>query len=392
MANIYVVGNEGSFTWLATNRRYGRGHKLIGGYTQPSLLVNLAIGKTSRITESAIVPIWNSNSGTIKFDQQKDEDTTAGTLKGDAGQIIDLWGHKISYALGVEGANLAQNGKIYSVAVAKDQCSDFFDRNHELNFLNHDTTNIACDQFLKSKRDGDGILCSAELLKKNRIPPINGEYANPFNYTVFFGFNRHPKRNPSPRISLGCVIMNLEGKNELPVEFVQHWNEITKSKEILKSSNVISMMPRINFILRFEKSKALILMEMKARKDLVSPWLDIAGDSSVKSFGQVGLLKSSFSSETCSLVKGFLRDRRAIFFYGKSGKDRYFWACPDLGISIHGFEADLVKNCAKIQILRLSNLLKEGLPLPDEAKKILEQFDRDENTLKLAAHSKPDDH
>jgi Prephenate dehydratase len=134
MANIYVVGNEGSFTWLATNRRYGRGHKLIGGYTQPSLLVNLAIGKTSRITESAIVPIWNSNSGTIKFDQQKDEDTTAGTLKGDAGQIIDLWGHKISYALGVEGANLAQNGKIYSVAVAKDQCSDFFDRHHELNF------------------------------------------------------------------------------------------------------------------------------------------------------------------------------------------------------------------------------------------------------------------
>lgn len=395
MSNIYVVGEEGSFTWDATIKRYGKGNRLIGVSSQPELLKKLSINGKNRIKVASVAPIWNSNSGTISFDQKTGENLTAGALKGDSGNVIDLWGRRIIFSLGLQGARLAHNGTVYSVAVAKAQCSDFFDKNKSIKFDSDKTktTNIALRNFQKDKNPGNGLLCNIELLKKHKIRIIKGDFANPFNYTVFFGLNRYPgKKADRPKISLGCLLMDLQGQTGLPTDFITYWNDITKSREILSAQNILHASPKIDFILRYEQSKALVLLEMRARKDLSNPWLDISGDSNIDSLGQVGLLRKSFALETCELIKGLRKDRRKIIFYGKPGKGNCFWACPSLNISVHGFEPELVKNCAKIQVIRFSNLFKEGVKFSDEAVRILRQFNKNEALIKLAADSKPEDH
>ena len=399
MANIYVVGDEGSFTWLASRERFGKIHRLINGGNQQELLKKLSRSSRKRIKGASMVPIWNSNSGTVVLDDRTGGNLTAGTLKGDAGKIIDLWGGRIKFGLGVRGNKLVKNGKIYSVVVAEYQCSDFLEGNKKVKFDGDKTTNIACRKFLGKGKDGDGLLCSIELLKKHKITIIKGDVANPFNYTVFFGLNKYPARHRyHPQISLGCFLMDLQGQNELPTEFLLHWNAITKSRSIISSKNILQAMPKIVFILRFEESKALLLMEMPVKNDLKDPWVGTSGDSIVESLGQVGLLNKSFSAETSNLIKGFQIDRRKVVFYGRkysdNGKEKenYFWVCSSLKISVHGFEPDLVKNCARLQVDRLSSLLKDGVEFPSDAQAILNKFSKDEASLKLAADSKPDDH
>lgn len=400
MANIYLVGDENSFTWLASEERFGESHKLITVGDQQELLRKLSIKRKDRIAGSSVAPIWNSNSGTIVLDDRTQENLTAGTLKGDAGEIVDLWGGRIGFGLGVIGNKLAEDGRVYSVVVAKYQCSDFLASNKRVNFDGSKTTNLACEKFIKNGRDGDGLLCSMELLRKNEITIIEEDVANPFNYTVFFGLNKYPMRSKYlPKISLGCFLMDLQGQNELPTEFISHWDEITGAKNIIDKKNILLAMPKIVFILRFEGSKALVLMEMPIKKGLNDPWIPISGDSSIRLLGQVGLLNKPFSEETSNFLikfKNIIRSRKAIFYgrqYDDNGKkiSNYFWVCPPLKISVHGFEPDLVKNCARLQVDRLSNLLKDGIEFPPEAKLALINYDKDKKALKLAADSKPDD-
>lgn len=399
MSNIHIVGEEGSFTWSATNDRYQGNNNLKGGYDQQQLLEKLSKSAKDRIVETAIVPIWNSNYGTIVVNKRTKEDLTAGVLKGDAGQIIDLWGKHIIFNLGVSDNKLSQNGVVYSVIVAERQCSDFFNENKKVLFKGYKTTNLACQEFLGNKKNGDGLLCSMDLLVKHGINVIKQNIENHFNYTVFFGLNKYPEETKNtPKVSLGCFLMDLEGQTALPTDFINHWNDITKTKAILSSRNALSILPKINFILRYESSKALLLMEMPVQKGQDDPWEGISGDTDIELLGQVGLIKKSFARETCDLIKTFPLDSRKVVFYGKKHvnskgvKENYFWVCDALKISVHGFEYELVKNCAKLQVIRLNNLLKEGIAFPDEAKEVLEQFSKNEKILKLAADSKPDNH
>ena len=134
MTIIFVVGDNGSFTWEATIKRFGSTHKLTNGGSQLQLLRKLLRINKRRIVGSSIVPIWNSNSGTIVLDDKTNEDLTAGTLKGDAGKIIDLWGERIIFGFGVVGKKLVKGAKIYSVSVAEWQCSDFIAENPDAIF------------------------------------------------------------------------------------------------------------------------------------------------------------------------------------------------------------------------------------------------------------------
>jgi len=398
MGNIHVVGGENSFTWLASRSRFGKKHRLINGGDQQILLKKLATKNKKRLTDPAVVPIWNSNSGAIVLDDRTQENLTAGTLKGDAGKIVDLWGKQISFSLGTLGNKLSKKCAIYSVIVAKHQCSDFFITN-DMTFCDASTTTIACQDFIAKGQNGDGLLCSVELLRKNKINILKKDVANPFNYTVFFGLNKYPAKNQyTPKISLGCFLMDLQGHNDLPTEFILHWNEIAKSKNIISKKNIIHSMPKIVFILRFEESKVLLLMEMPIKKGLKNPWMPVSGDSSVKLLGQVGLLNKSFSKEISGLSMRFRRlpKKDISIFYERRYEDQNkkicncFWSCPQLNISVHGFEPDLVKNCARLQVDRLNNLSKEGMNLLPEVKSILNRYDKDIGALKLANDSKPD--
>jgi prephenate dehydratase len=386
MGKIHIVGEKYSFTYLSAQRRYGSSHKFSMGKTHRQLVDQLLNGKINK-RDTAVVPIWNSHSGTINMDQ---ETRTVNMLTGKAGGVVDLWGDRIMFALGVKGLKLLSKYNVYSVRVAEQQCSQFLNKEEiikEKRFLPADTTTDAYKAFSSRARKGDGILCSRELLDVYKVKIIKYDVANRYNITAFFTFNTLPylRRNGS-NFSLGCIGMNLSG-NALPYDFIDYWKGIAQSSVNVHSADI----PKIIFVVRYEESKALVLLEMPTHDSSIDPWEMPGSGSSLNSFGQVGIIGTSFNQNIKELlINSFKVKEDRPVFYGTGQKGSYLWSCPSLDISVHGFDPDLVKDCARIQVLHLKNLMNYGVDFPSPAAKILASFESNQKRLKLAADSQPD--
>src|SRR3989339_1356581 len=119
MANIYIVGRENSFTHEACLARYGGTHSYKFGCKHPEL-VKLLIENSVDEKDAAVVPLWNSNAGTINMSDEKNQDNVVKLLTKEAGVIVDIWPHHILFNQGVK-AGLAfdtNKGNIFSVEVA----------------------------------------------------------------------------------------------------------------------------------------------------------------------------------------------------------------------------------------------------------------------------------
>jgi len=66
------------------------------------------------------------------------------------------------------------------------------------------------------------------------------------------------------------------------------------------------------------------------------------------------------------------------------------WVSPALNISVQGYDKELVRKCAEIQVLHLKSLLDAGIELPKPAVAELKRFAKDPGSLKLAADSEPE--
>lgn len=386
MSKIHIVGEKYSFTYLSAQRRYGSSHKFSMGKTHRQLVDQLLSGKINKI-DTAVVPIWNSHSGTINMDQ---ETRTVDMLTGKAGDVVDLWGDRIMFALGVKGFRLLSRYNVYSAIVAEQQCSQFLNKEKIINkkrFFPESTTTNAYKAFSSKARKGDGILCSRELLDVHKVKIIKYDVANRYNITAFFTFNTLPcsRRNGS-NFSLGCISMNLSG-NSLPYDFIDYWKGIAQSSANAASADI----PKIIFVVRYNESKALVLLEMPTHDPSIDPWEMPESGSTLNSFGQVGIIGTSFNQNIKELLINSFKVRENMsVFYGTGQKGSYLWSCPSLDISVHGFDPDLVKDCARIQVLHLKNLMNYGVDFSYPAAKILASFETNQKRLKLAVNSRPD--
>jgi hypothetical protein len=66
------------------------------------------------------------------------------------------------------------------------------------------------------------------------------------------------------------------------------------------------------------------------------------------------------------------------------------WICPALNISVHGYDKDLVRKCAEIQVRYLQSLMNTGIALSDTARGVLQRFAENPDVLKLSPDSVPD--
>lgn len=395
MPTIHIVGADYSFTHDATKQRYGivdDGQYTFIDHEHPELVSSLLDKKISP-AHSAVVPLWNSNTGTVNFDRQ----TKTADLFLKARPVHDLWPQQIIFKLAIKNKHLTDESNIFSVKVARSQCSLFLKQIKLLDpdrFKEHPSTTAAADSFIDNAQLNDGLLCSEALLNSKRLKSSDVNVTNPHNFTIFSTFNTIPSGSPNGcPISLGCVLVNLTG-NELPTEFIRYYKNLLTMEEIQESQDVSFIMPKILFIWRYESSKALLLLEMDVEDYTENPWPPPDIDSEESELqewdfcDQVGRIYEPFSGNIVHLFTNIFDVSKECVFYGYG--DCYTWVCPALNISVQGFDKDLVKTCAKTQVLHLKDLVDAGNDVPLSTKHMLRLLQKDEANLKLAADSEPD--
>ena len=389
MNKYHVVGEKMSFTHLACIERYGKQNKVIDGYTFDKLVEK--VKKKKLKDDTAVIPLWNSNFGTIAFKVEKEE-ITAGLLKGVDGRIIDAWGTHIPFHCATKDGKFSTKRKVYSVKVAQGQCSNFL-KKHKLELVDGgcSTTTEAFKKYTQSIITTDTVLCSPELLKLNNVVPIKKSVQNPLNFTVFFSFNK--KLNLKPKYSLCCFLMDLQGSVNVPIEFTNYWRELIESMKVKKTSELFNGLPRIIFVLRYKNSKVLVLAEMPVNNGNDDPWLRPDFESGIESFPQVGGTHKSIASETCALAKALKNSNQRAIFYGHETYETYFWACPELNTVVQGADQKLVQNFSKLQVNTMVSLKeKYGLVLNEKINKLLNAYIKNNEYLLLgpkSVHSRP---
>jgi len=380
---INIVGDKYSFTYLACVKRYGKNFKYSSDKGHPALVNGLINGTVSK-NESSVVPLWNSNSGTVDMDGLKRVEKI---FLGEVGKILDLWPNKIEYALGCNG-KIANESRLFTVKVAKNQCSKYLSRIKRDPFNGgYNSTTEAVDAFQEELSRNDMVLCSKELLKDRRIKVIQKEIANPYNNTVFSTLNKLPCNNKTkPCYSLGCLTTQLSG--DVPVDLDNYWRSLITDDEIQESDNVLLAIPKILFVLRYEESKVIVVLEMQTDDYKKDCWPVPEEETKIDLKGQVGYVKVPFTIETKELfIKKFNVNKEEIIFYGNKGT--FFWGAPSLNIFVNGFEPNLVKNCALKQVEYFDHLMKRGAKIPEDAKKIIKKFRKNKDTVRLGIKSKP---
>lgn len=389
MGKIHIVGKKHSFTHDACEIRYPqkrRGTRKFVAYTHKEL-VSALMDEAIPIKEPVLVPLWNSNAGTVEMTKQ---DRTVKLFLGKAGFILDIWPQQIVFKLAVKNGKISSKSRIFSVGVAKEQCSKFFKKNNipTSQFVGKGATTEAADAFLNGAEPGDGLLCSEKLLNAHNLNILDEEVTNQNNFTIFSTFNKLPVSfKGKPKVSLGCISVGLDG-NEIPYEFIDYYKGMLDISELEKSQDSSLIMPKILFILRYEESKALMLMEMYAGTSNKSPWETPEIETDLDFHDEVGRVFESLSAKVSELFRNSLNSNENCVFYGFGSC--YMWACPALNISVHGYDRELVQKCAEIQVLHLKSLLDAGLELPDPAVTELRRFERDPAKLKLSITSKPE--
>lgn len=396
MPKIHIVGERNSFTFNACNNRYPNGYDF-ESHSHADLIANLLRKQILR-SDASIVPLWNSNVGTVDMDRKT---MTTEIFLGQAGNIVDLWPEEIVFGLGVSGGGkLSKNCDIFSVHVASNQCSQFLNSVNVYGterFKGENTTTDAAISFQDLAKTGDGLLGSKNLLAANKLVS-NKNFANPYNFTMFSTINSLPKpRERGNQIySLACILADLNG-DKLPVDFVSYWQQLFSEHEAEESTNILDEIPKIMFIIRHNEGKALLLLEMASNDFTENPWpaTDIDVDhalerrSELVSCEQVGGIYESYvATERTLFLNSFTRNENDIIFYGLGST--FLWGSPALNVFVHGFDPSLVKECARLQINRLVQLMNYGIPMPATAEELLKSFETDEGSLKLSIDSLPD--
>lgn len=383
MSTIHIVGSQGSFTHDASRGRYGDAHTYVG-HTHGELVAQL-LKKRIVGADCAVVPLWNSNAGVINMDQQT---RTADLILGRGGWLHDLWPHQIVFRLTLNGS-LTRRTEIHSVAVALQQCSRFLRQqgiSSDRRFRAANSTTAAADQFTKSGAPSVGLLCGEPLLAAHGLVPTDDDVTNPNNLTVFSCHNQRPDGAPTnASTSLGSVLVRIDG-TELPSEFIEYYKELVSVPRLEQLDDPLTGMPRILFILRHQESKALMLLEMGTAADGDSPWQPPDVETEIR-LDEVGRIASPFAPQVSDLFAHRF-DCREHCYYGCDSS--YTWVCPALNISVSGYDKDLVRESAKVQLLHLKSLCDGGIKFPAPAEAMLGLYEADPGKFRLSPGSEPD--
>ena len=115
MGKTHIVGEEHSFTYDACEDRYPKKKGAVREFIPygHKELVSALMDKSIPAGEPALVPLWNSNAGTVEMSRQ---DRTVKLLMRKAGSILDIWPQQIVFKLSVKDRGVSSKSNIFSVS------------------------------------------------------------------------------------------------------------------------------------------------------------------------------------------------------------------------------------------------------------------------------------
>lgn len=321
----------------------------------------------------AIIPMWNSHRGELRFSYVLE------MLFQKQVKLYTLWPNLIVFVCIVkDDIDIDQITKITSVHVALEQCSLFMEK-IKAEFIPEESTLDAVKEF-ENNPEIDAALCTPgqddgfNVLCKNA--------ANPINFTTFALLGCTDSENWTEE-EWGSFDGSMSKPSkvyygvQMPIRSVA-FSDDQKRLFIDLTDEAISIddIPKIVFVTERTPDQCGLLIESSTSVLPDNILTEDGYSTEIEVIQDIGKSHSAYTKKIYDfLIDGFAPEMRHDFIRHSSlNNDTCFFACPTLGIMIHGFEDNIVEPVMKQIVDKYFELYINGINCSDAQRKFFEKY------------------
>jgi len=322
----------------------------------------------------AVLPMWNSYVGAIEQSHALE------MLFEEKAKLYLLWPNEIIFeCAGKVGIGLGKIKTLISVDVAEIQCSRFIQEQGAKFLVGNSTT----DAFEKFANDSsiDAVLYTPGQ-NQQRFNVLRKNASNPTNFTTFTLLGSidscnwinetwgslYKKLNPKVGVYFGV---------QMPIRAVAFSDDQKLLfDELTNGCEAIDDIPEIIFVARRSPDRCGLLVEAK---DSILPdgiLTEEGYSNEVEVVQGIGETNSRYTEEVFQLFNNkFSGVVRYDFIRHKNVANNIcFFACPPLGIVLHGYEDSIVEPVARLVIDKYFELYINGIECTNNERKFFEKY------------------
>ncbi|MCF6282921.1 MAG: hypothetical protein L3J28_12070 [Candidatus Polarisedimenticolaceae bacterium] len=358
MSSIYCPGGQASQTGCAVTKRYpGVNPVNCGGIPDIPQYMESHHGLY-------VTPIWNSNQGEIKASEYVWDLIEASKIR-----ISDIWPKSIQFWLITRTGEPTSYGVIGSVIVAETQCSNFLEEK-AVRFQKYPLTTDAFDAY-KGGAQLDGVLLApGQGEHEDGYFVADRETANANNFTSFVQLSSLDFVQEGDDLAYaaltGVTMNSLAGT-------VLDENQMLFFENMFSDAINLDDIPKPIFVF---KRTAKIGMLFEGEAFYSGDYLDAevleTGDilvhedaGSLKQAYREGLVELFSNEFNCLLDNDFILHR---------GVNTVLFACPPLGIFIHGFEEKTVEPVMRIYLDKIFEFIDNDGDCKSDEKELFKRY------------------
>lgn len=321
----------------------------------------------------AVLPMWNSHKGEIHLSRALE------MIFEEQVKLYTLWPAMIRFQCLTRAEEKNAIKKVISVSVAEAQCSNFLQA-LGAKFLARPSTVQAYDEF---RRDSsiDAVLC-APGQNQDGFNVLFENVANSMNFTTFSLSGCIGSADWSPEC-WGSLYEKLTPKIavyfgvQMPIRRVA-FSEDQKAlfEQLTDDAASIDEIPKILFVTRRTPDQCGLLIEAN-RKVLPDDILSEVGYSTeITVLQDIGETHSRYTEKAHEFLKKECSSEiNHDFLRHKSiENETCFFACPPLGILIHGFEGEIVEPVMRLIVDKYFELYANGIACSEPQRAFFKKY------------------
>lgn len=327
-------------------------------------------------TTLASLPMWNSHKGEIRFSNVLE------MLFQKQIKLYSLWANLIVFECIVkDGIGIDQITKITSVHVAEEQCSQFIEE-RKAEFFPEEATTDAFKEF-DNNPEINAALCAPGQSEGYEV--LRDNVANPINFTTFaiLGCTDSEKWTDAQWGSFEGRMSNPSNVYygvQMPIRSVAFSDDQkTLFNDLTNEAMSIDEIPKIIFVTERTTDQCGLLIE-SSTSVLPNNILTEEGNSTeIEVIQDIGNSHSAYTNKIYSFLNDKLSQVLTYDFikHGSAINNTCFFACPTLGIIIHGFEDKIVESVMRQVVDKYFELYVNGINCTGEQRAFFDKHIED---------------
>ena len=322
----------------------------------------------------AILPMWNSHKGELVFSHVLE------MLFQKQAKLYTLWPNLIIFKCIVkDDIDIDQITKITSVHVALGQCSLFIEKT-KAKFFPKDATTDAVEEF-KNNPEIHAALCTPDQVEGFNVICENA--ANPINFTTFALLGCTDSEDWTEEEwgsfdgRMGSKLSKVYYGVQMPIRSVAFSDDQkTLFNDLTDEAISIDDIPKIIFVTKRTTDQCGLLIESSTSVLPDNILTENGYSTEIEVIQDIGKSYSAYTKKIYDFLNdGFAPEIRHDFIRHSSlDNDTCFFACPTLGIMIHGFEDNIVEPVMKQIVDKYFELYINGINCSDAQRKLFEKY------------------